>query len=306
MSDFVLELPYIAHIPYNVQIDESLSDSAKLYFGQIVHLSIKTGYIWATDKQLADMKKVSIRTIERWHKELADAGHIVRECQNIPVNTENGLIWEARRKIYVNPAFYPRHPNEKKKTNENFESESNNDCGAAKNGGSTGTAKNGGSTGTAKNGGLKDSTLDGIDRLQPASAEVVVISPHLEKLEISESLAKKISKEYSDAEIDLAVNRCLTWQGRPSDDVGIITTLKKAHEWNDYSSKEAIAQKNMDFLKTLEEFDMKTIANNNITVGKKYIEFVSGMKVVRYDIEDVDFRKDVSDYFEYLKRLEER
>src|SRR5271163_4520085 len=106
MSDNSLELPYIAVVPYNVQIDENISDSCKLYYGQIVALAKKTGYMWATDDQLSEMKGVSKRTIERWHSELESAGYIKRVTANVPIKCQDGsFAWTKKRKVYFNDAF---------------------------------------------------------------------------------------------------------------------------------------------------------------------------------------------------------
>ncbi len=65
--------------------------------------------MWATDDQLAKMKGVSVRTIERWHTQLENSGHIRRETNNIPSKDAEGkLIWTKRRKIFFTDGFQPK------------------------------------------------------------------------------------------------------------------------------------------------------------------------------------------------------
>jgi hypothetical protein len=290
-----LELPFFANIPYNVQIDESLSDGAKIYFGQIIGLAKKFGYMWATDDQLAEMKKVSRRTIERWNSELEQAGFIRRETQNVPVKgPDNVFSWVKKRKIYFNDAMAFGSP-KKLEIPEAVDS--------AKDVGFLDTAKNDGTIGTAKNGGIINASLDSILKKQPAPLAVVVSS--LEKIQIQDSLKKKISQENSQAEIDIAVERCLRWKTRPSDEVGIMTTLSRADSWNDNPSPEEMEESNLKYLKSLMPLDMKEIGMTQISIGNKYIEFSRGPKVIVFKVDEPEFKKQVVEYLAYLKQIEE-
>jgi hypothetical protein len=87
--------------------------------------------------------------------------------------------------------------------------------------------------------------------------------------------------------------------------VGIMTTLSRADSWQDNPAVEDLLEKNSKYLKSLINLDGTSIANSRVTVGNKYIEFVSGMKVTTFGIEDKEFKKYVVDYIEYLKRLED-
>lgn len=326
MTENTLDLPFIAVIPYNVQIDDSISDACKLYFGQIVGLAKLSGYMWATDEQLAEMKGVSKRTIERWNTELELAGHIRRETSNVPVKAKDGEFgWTKKRKIYFNDGFQrkenpqPKKPKEKpeesKSPDEIFDEvamqmelesrlkqEVNDQFDPAKNGGSYGTDNFGGSYDPAKNGGIIRKPLEESLKEQcDPSGSVVVQS--LQRLEIQETLRVKICREYSEVEIDKAVERCLNWKTRPSDEVGIMTTLARADSWHDNATPEQMAEKNMKYLKTLSHLDGTNIGRSNITIGNKYVEFVSGMKVTVFNCEDKEFKKGVVDYIDYLKRL---
>ncbi len=124
-------------------------------------------------------------------------------------------------------------------------------------------------------------------------------------MELEPKLIVKISREYSQAEVDIAVERCLRWKSRPSDDVGIMTTLSRADSWSDNPTPEEKQESNLDYLLSLRNLDGKTLAMTSITIGNKYIEFVSGMKVTTYSIDQPDFKMSVVDYLEYLNRLNE-
>lgn len=298
MSENYLDLPYIAVIPYNVQSDDQLSDSCKLYYGQIVGFAKKTGYMWATDEQLSEMKGVSRRTIERWHTELESAGHIKRVTANVPVKGEDGsFFWTKKRKIYFNDGFslvkpiVPTPP----VPAETIPIE----------GVLLETAKDDGTIGTAKFGGIIKESLDESLKIQCSAPEAVVVFSSLSKLELEPKLLVKISREYSEAEVDIAVERCLRWKTRPSDDVGIMTTLSRADSWCDNPTPEEKQETNLDYLKSLNHLDGKKIGITTINVGNKYIEFVCGMKVTIFSIDQLDFKKNIVAYIEYLNRLVE-
>ncbi|PWU06770.1 MAG: hypothetical protein C5B43_01270 [Verrucomicrobia bacterium] len=298
-----LELPYIAVIPYNVQIDTRLSDSAKLYYGQIIAFAKKTGYMWATDQQLADMKGVSKRSIERWNHELESAGHIKRVTANVPVKAKNGDFgWIKKRKIYFNEGFGFAKPAESEKIPETEETEQ---IDSAENGVTIGSAENGVTIGSAENGGININLLDKSLKKQCDAPEAVVVFPSLSKLDIETSLAVKICNEHSQQEVDLAVERCLRWKSRPSDSVGIMTTLSRADTWSDNPTPEEKQESNLEHLKNLRHLDGKIIASTSITVGNKYVEFVRGMKILHITIDDPEFKKKIVDQLEYLNRMEE-
>jgi hypothetical protein len=285
-----LTLPFIASIPYAVQSDDELPDSVKIYFGQIVGLSIKCGYIWATDEQLASMKKTSIKNIERWNRLLEEKGYITRETKNIPKEQIDGKwAWEKKRKIFINEGFQ----REKKNSKKVYET--------LKNEGSLDTLKNEGSLDTLKNeGSLNRNSLNSISKQE--SEEVVVSSDELEKLDIETKLKAKIIQENSPDEIKTAVDRCLKWKSRPSDSVGIMTALKKADSWIDNETPEKIEDKNTAYLKSLLTLDGQKIGVTSIVVCSTYIEFNSGMKTVIFSIDDKEFKKNVIEYIESLRK----
>jgi rubrerythrin len=75
-------------IPGDVLDDDRLSDGAKIIYGKIARLSVKTGYCWATNAFLSNTK--SGETAKRQIKELIDAGYLTSQI-------ENGYI----RKLYI-------------------------------------------------------------------------------------------------------------------------------------------------------------------------------------------------------------
>jgi DNA-binding transcriptional regulator YhcF (GntR family) len=308
---YKLDLPYLAAMPYQVQICDSISETCKIYFSQIMPLAQKEGYMWATDDQLAEMKQVSKRTIERWNKELEEAGLIRRETQNVPCKQENGSFnWVKKRKIYFNEAFsLSVRTKEKKvepKKTEASDSDKNGGIDTAKDGGTIETAKDGGTIETAKSGGIINTSLDSNINQQPEApkAPVVVSFSSLKKLDIPESLRKKICNEYSEEEVNVAVERCLKWKSRSCDEAGIMTTLR-AEGWIDNPTPEDKEESDKKFLKNLAYLDGKSISSTKIIVGNKYIEFSSGMKVVIYTAGEDSFKSKVNAYLEYLKQAEE-
>jgi hypothetical protein len=67
---------YYAVIPANVRYDKELKDKAKLLYGEIVALSNKEGYCWATNNYFAELYGVSKMTISRLIQELAKRKYI--------------------------------------------------------------------------------------------------------------------------------------------------------------------------------------------------------------------------------------
>jgi hypothetical protein len=139
--------------------------------------------------------------------------------------------------------------------------------------------------------------------LQNKSASPVVVSPFLNRLDISENLKIKITKEYSTPEIEIAVTRCLRWKNRESDEAGIMICLTRADSWNDTPTLAEKQSSNIDFLNSLKYLDSKVIGRTTIVIGNKYIEFVAGMKSIVYDISDTELKRKVSDHIQQLKRI---
>lgn len=102
-----LYLPKYCVIPLEVRDDPNLSDSCKIYLGELEVLSNRYGYIWCSDKDLAQMKGVSLRTIERRHRELENAGYIYRQTTkkhykvNDPESGKEKLRVRTERRMFV-------------------------------------------------------------------------------------------------------------------------------------------------------------------------------------------------------------
>jgi len=124
--------------------------------------------------------------------------------------------------------------------------------------------------------------------------EIVVTSPQsLEKLKLSNTLRAKICKEHSVEVIDLAVKRCLSWESRPNDEVGIMTALKKGGDWNDVENKEDILKKNHELINSLHDLNNKEVCGRKCVVGRNYIEFNTHMDCIRFETDSKTFIEDV-------------
>ena len=70
---------YFAVIPANVRYDKELKDKAKLLYGEIVALSDKNGYCFASNKYFADLYGISITTVSLLIKNLIEKGYVESE-----------------------------------------------------------------------------------------------------------------------------------------------------------------------------------------------------------------------------------
>ncbi len=70
---------YYAVIPAEIRYDKKLKDKAKLLYGEIVALSNKEGYCYASNSYFAELYGVSITTISTLIKNLIDRGYISSE-----------------------------------------------------------------------------------------------------------------------------------------------------------------------------------------------------------------------------------
>lgn len=172
-----LSLPYVAHMPYKVQIAD-ISDAAKIYYAQITGLAVKYGYIFATDEQLAKMKSTSIKNIERWNLELEKLGFIRRETFNVPhkLSKEEKINWKKVRKIYITDGFSNPNTRENSKkvteTLKNEEKTKKKNCKEnffLKNEGTIEPLKNEGSVEPLKNEGYKRYTVKEAQQTTAAS-----------------------------------------------------------------------------------------------------------------------------------------
>lgn len=74
------EMPnYYAILPAEVRYDKGLKDKAKLLYAEIVALSNKYGYCYASNSYFAKLYGVTTTTISTLIKELIDKGYITSE-----------------------------------------------------------------------------------------------------------------------------------------------------------------------------------------------------------------------------------
>lgn len=92
---------YWAVIPANVRYDNRLPASAKLIYAEITALADATGYCWSTNQYFADLYDLSIKSVQRIVKILADNEYITVVVDRDEANNE-----VTGRRIYVgiNPA----------------------------------------------------------------------------------------------------------------------------------------------------------------------------------------------------------
>lgn len=148
-----------------------------------------------------------------------------------------------------------------------------------------------------------EASVRNMDKLQPIAPTGIVVYEILEKLDIELPLRVKISSSHSEEDVILAVNRCLNWKGRNSDQQGIMTALARKETWFDVPTKQQQEESNAEFLKKLSSLDGKRIGNTNVVVGLKYIEFTAGMKQTTFSIDQEGFKKSVNEYIQYLDEL---
>jgi hypothetical protein len=91
---------YYAVIPANVRYDPELKDKAKLLYGEIVALSNKNGYCFASNRYFAELYGVSKMTISLLIKNLVDNGYIETEIKY----KENSKEIDNR---YIKIVIYP-------------------------------------------------------------------------------------------------------------------------------------------------------------------------------------------------------
>lgn len=110
---------YFSVIPGSVRNDDSLSATAKLFFGDIASMAQTDGYCYASNAYFSARFGLTERTVTRTIKLLAERGHIkVRICRNQQTGQVTG------RRIY--PLYNPAVPEEEEIEEEATENESNN------------------------------------------------------------------------------------------------------------------------------------------------------------------------------------
>ena len=107
-----LYLPHWCIIPEEIKNDDSISDAEKIFFGDLTVLSNEKGFCWGKDEEFAELKKKSIRTIQRFFENLENNGYILREVIQISYRSIDGALrWKKDRKIWVGKAKLKKFPN---------------------------------------------------------------------------------------------------------------------------------------------------------------------------------------------------
>lgn len=70
---------YYAVLTADVRYNKDLSSNAKLLYAEITALTQSTGKCWASDTYFSSLYGVTVRTIQRWLRELEKNNHIKRE-----------------------------------------------------------------------------------------------------------------------------------------------------------------------------------------------------------------------------------
>lgn len=122
-----------------------------------------------------------------------------------------------------------------------------------------------------------------------APQAAVVVPPSLNQLKLQESFKKRISRKYTEAEIDLAVKRVLKWTNRISDEASLSIILERASDWNDQDTRDEIEEKNFAYLRSLDYLDKKVFKGMQISICHSYLEISGGTKCETFPINDKDF-----------------
>ena len=91
------EVSYFAIIPARVRYDNDLSANAKLLYGEITALSNAEGYCWANNQYFANLYNTTVRTVQRWIKQLVDKEYIISELIEDEITKE-----VIERRLYMN------------------------------------------------------------------------------------------------------------------------------------------------------------------------------------------------------------
>ena len=104
------EVSYFAIIPARVRYDNDLSANAKLLYGEITALSNAEGYCWANNQNFASLYNTTVRTVQRWIKQLVDKEYIISEIIEDEITNE-----VIERRLYMNDICIKSniHPHDK-------------------------------------------------------------------------------------------------------------------------------------------------------------------------------------------------
>lgn len=70
---------FFTAIPSRLLVDKKLSSDEKVLLGQIYMLSNQRGFCWATNTYFANLNSVTVRSIQKWIKNLEENNYIIVE-----------------------------------------------------------------------------------------------------------------------------------------------------------------------------------------------------------------------------------
>jgi hypothetical protein len=277
-QDNQIKPSFYAVIPANVRYCNKLCANAKLLYAEITSLCEKEGYCWASNEYFANLDEVNDRTIRRWLNELEYEGFIKRN-----EFVENG---KTKRKIFI--------------IQNNFRADKNVQRGGQK---CPGGADKNAHQSLKHNTKNKEVVLEEQQQEGKAASPVVVFLS-LKDLEVAEPFKVKISKKYSEAQVDLAIERLKTIANVVTIEATLYHLLNHPEEWKDKPKKEDIISKNMNFLEDLrnKKIDGRSLSNTRVDLGNEYVEFIrGGVCLEKYTIDQIDFEKLVRAFIGKLK-----
>lgn len=171
--------------------------------------------------------------------------------------------------------------------------------------------KNGGGSHGApygSHGAPKEDLLEGDITTTAQESKEVVVEPRLSPgsliecdtgtLKINPVLRDKIARGYTPEQIAHAVERCLLWHDRLSDEAALLTALRRAGEWND--TQQGYDEKNALYLDTLRSLNATSIGAATVWVGRSDIEFIIEGQKYEFLISEKDFENKVKKFMQEL------
>ena len=266
-----LYLPKFCIVPLAARLDKTLSDSAKIYLGELNALTNKFGYCWASDERLAEMKEVSVRTIKNWHKDLEDRGFIKRDTWTEHVkDPEKGILVRKKRKIYI---FDGGSNNVSEVQNSAPRSEGQNSAPRSE-GQNSALIKQEPLNQEHKNNNTPQPQVEKVCESQaPAPDRRVVVFSCLQSLEgIPEPLKKKLCEKWSEQQIQKACEVVKGSKNVENPSGLLVEALKNGYEPR--SSKEDILEKNRKWKDSkIKPIDGKKVGPYQVNVCQEYVEF---------------------------------
>jgi len=132
-----------------------------------------------------------------------------------------------------------------------------------------------------------------------APSEVVV---SFEKLDLKDSLKRKLLKAHSPEKLNLAIERTLKWKSRATDEAGIMTVLREWNTWNDAVSKEDFIEKHKKYLRDNSKMDGQIVGDTKISILKDGVQFAWGNNFKVILVTERNFIEQVLEYFKSCKQ----